>query len=386
MFSLSPVEVEGTNKTSNRGKKFILERKELNNIEISAKGESRFGVFSAAGKNKYEFVNRENKVDWTILVKGQNWELEHKQTVIGNVSVNAADMTEYDFNFNGNQRKYGSGVLKISFNENNTQFKIDRVGAKDKEPRFTFAVFRSDDKTPVGQGSGKVEIAQKEKRNFVLVLASLFLFVRMSLEKSNKRASMPEARILHGKPTIGSPSKGRARSNSVDENKSPKSGSPSKKSDKYVPKKVKEDDKSPKKDKKDDGKKKRKHDSDDDDDFTDSDDDYTSSEEDETESHKKSKKPKKSTKAAEKKEAKKEEKKETVKEVTKEISHEGGPKELAKEEKVEEKIVEKKKKSPTKTKKRKKRKRKKRKKRKRRKKSQKPTKIRKKRKKRKKKN
>jgi len=172
-------------------------------------------VFSARGKGEYEFVSQkknDEEVDWQIHVKDKTWELEHKQKVIGTANVSSHDVDNYEFKFNPSLAKpvkYGTGTLKITFNKEDTQFKIDREGPSGD--RNIFAVYRCDEKT-VGQGSGKVEIAQKEKRNFVLVIASLFCFVRMSATKANKRASMPEARMT--KTT--SPPK-RPRSNSVDE-------------------------------------------------------------------------------------------------------------------------------------------------------------------------
>jgi len=108
-----------------------------------------------------------------------------------------------------NNSKYGSDSINVVFNEADTSFKLQRGN----ESGVVFAVYRCEGSgNTVGTANGKIEIARGERRNFVLVIACLAIFIRQKESKKLNRQSMPAT--LKG--TEATAKQKRARSNSVD--------------------------------------------------------------------------------------------------------------------------------------------------------------------------
>jgi hypothetical protein len=211
-FKLSTVEVKSKKsheiKQTSRGKKFTIAQEKLGKLLLTDKFNTLIGTFEGQeGTNEYNFKHKGDNVEWTITTKNNTWQLNHK-------GDNVAVVSNPDNKFVIKLRKgtkYGEDDVWVGFDEANSSFKLER-GQRDGG--FVFAVYRSDD-GEIGSSGGKVEITRGERRNFVLVLACLVLFIKQKGVKKVQRHSMPVGSSLglqaeaQGKPK-------RARSNSVD--------------------------------------------------------------------------------------------------------------------------------------------------------------------------
>jgi len=211
-FKLSTVEVKSKKsheiKQTSRGKKFTIAQEKLGKLLLTDKFNTLIGTFEGQeGTNEYNFKHKGDNVEWTITTKNNTWQLNHKDDKVAVVSN--PDNNKFVIQLRKGT-KYGEGDVSVGFDEANSSFKLERV----RDARFVFAVYRSDD-GEIGSSGGKVEITRGERRNFVLVLACLVLFIKQKGVKKVQRHSMPVGSSLGLQAEAQGKAK-RARSNSVD--------------------------------------------------------------------------------------------------------------------------------------------------------------------------
>lgn len=186
-FTISPTKDNRGNEVT-KGKKFNIAYKEANHLEMSLRDEI-LGSFVGNGPN-FEFSRKDSaRPDWIVSVTKSKWELTHHGEKIAHIDLPSPSELVFELTMDWSEKytdSYGSGTIIGTFKKDLSRLALSRDDR-------VFAVYTSSDSKPAGTSDGVVEISPGEKRNFVMVICCLFMFVRLPTQGRSKanRHSMP---------------------------------------------------------------------------------------------------------------------------------------------------------------------------------------------------